>query len=86
MASSLPADDVHHYVVPKVTGDQYFQQTSGIHVSVGKRKGCSLSSRSPAPIAAFMLLQWQGNSVLNLGEINRNNMHTALAFVLTYYR
>jgi hypothetical protein len=24
--------------------------------------------------------------VLNLREINRNNMHTALASVLTYYR
>jgi hypothetical protein len=29
----------------------YFQQTSGIHAPVGTRKGCSLSSRSPAPVA-----------------------------------
>jgi hypothetical protein len=29
--------------------------------------------------------QWQGNGVLNLREINRNNTHTALAYVLTYY-
>jgi hypothetical protein len=47
-ATSSPADDVHHY--PKVTRF-YFQQTSGIHAPVGKRKGCSLSGRSPAPIA-----------------------------------
>jgi hypothetical protein len=31
---------------PKVTWF-YFQQTSGIHAPVGKRKGCSLSGRSP---------------------------------------
>jgi hypothetical protein len=37
------------------------------------------------PQTAFMLPQWQGNSVLNLREINRNNTHTALASVLTYY-
>jgi hypothetical protein len=29
----------------------YFQQTSSIRVPVGKRKVCSLSGRSPAPIA-----------------------------------
>jgi hypothetical protein len=34
---------------------------------------------------AFTLPQWQGNSVLNLQEINRNNTHTALVSVLTYY-
>jgi hypothetical protein len=34
---------------------------------------------------AFMLPQWQGNSVLSLREINRNNTHTALTSVLTYY-
>jgi hypothetical protein len=46
-ATSSPTDDVHP---PKVTMF-YFQQTSGIHAPVGKRKGCSLSGRSPAPIA-----------------------------------
>jgi hypothetical protein len=30
---------------------------------------------------ASMLPPWQGNSVLNLREINRNNKHTALASV-----
>jgi hypothetical protein len=35
---------------PKVTRF-YFQKTSGIHTPVGKTKGCSLSGRSPAPIA-----------------------------------
>jgi hypothetical protein len=34
---------------PKVTRFD-FQQTSDIHSSVGKRKGCSLSCRSPVPI------------------------------------
>jgi hypothetical protein len=36
----------------------------------------------PSWQTAFMLPQWQGNSVLNLREINRNNTHTALASVL----
>jgi hypothetical protein len=51
-ATSSPADDVHHYVIPPkllLTDRFYFQQTSGIHVPVGKRKGGSLSARSPAP-------------------------------------
>jgi hypothetical protein len=64
-ATSSPADDVHHYVIPLkllLTNRFYFQQTSGIHAPVGKRKGCSLSGRSPAPIEAFMLPQWQGNT------------------------
>jgi hypothetical protein len=30
---------------------------------------------------AFMLPPWQGNSVLNLREINRNNKHAALVSV-----
>jgi hypothetical protein len=34
---------------------------------------------------ALMFPPWQGNSALNLREINRNNKHTALASVLTYY-
>jgi hypothetical protein len=34
-----------------LTNRLYFQQTSGIHAPVGKRKVCSLSGRSPAPIA-----------------------------------
>jgi hypothetical protein len=53
-ATSSPADDVHHYIIPQqllLTSRFYFQQTSGIHVPVGKRKGCSSSSRSPGPIA-----------------------------------
>jgi hypothetical protein len=52
--TSPPADDVHHDVIPPkllLTNRVYFQQTSGIHAPVGKRKGCSLSGRSAAPIA-----------------------------------
>jgi hypothetical protein len=53
-----------------------------------KRKGCSLSGRIPAPIADSFhdATMARKHSVLNLREINRNNMHTALASVLTYYR
>jgi hypothetical protein len=65
----------------------YFQQTYGIHAPMGKRKGCSLSGRSPAPIADIFYVGTMAgkHGVLNLQEINRNNMHTALASVLTYY-
>jgi hypothetical protein len=35
----------------------------------------------PPQQTALMLPPWQGNSVLNLREINRNNTHTALASV-----
>jgi hypothetical protein len=55
-ATSSSADDVHHYVIPPkllLTNRVYFQQPSGIHAPVGKRKGGSLSGGSPAPIAEF---------------------------------
>jgi hypothetical protein len=89
-ATSSPADDVHHYVIPQkllLTNRVYFQQTSGIHAPVGKRKGGSLSGRSPASIAdsSNVATIARKHSVLNLREINRNNTHTALASVLTYY-
>jgi hypothetical protein len=52
-----------------------------------EKKGCSLSGRSPAPIAdsSNVFTIARKHSVLNLREINRNNTHTALASVLTYY-
>jgi hypothetical protein len=58
-----------------------------MHAPVGKRKGYSLSGRSPAPIADSCNVATiaRKHSVLNLREINRNNTHTALASVLTYY-
>jgi hypothetical protein len=85
-AASSPADDVHHYVIPSkllLTNRFYFQQTSGIHAPVGKRKGCSLFGRSPAPIADNFNVATMArkHSVLNLQEINRNNKHTALVSV-----
>jgi hypothetical protein len=54
---------------------------------LGKRKGCSLSSRSPASIAdSFNVATMERkHSVLNLREINRNNKHTVLALVWIYY-
>jgi hypothetical protein len=80
----------HHYVIPPkllLTNRFYFQQTSGIHAAVGKIKGSSLSGRSPAPIADSFHVATiaRKHRVLNLREINRNNTHTALAYVLTYY-
>jgi hypothetical protein len=70
-----------------LTNRLYFQQTSGIRAPVGKIKGGSLSGRSPAPIAdsSNVTTIARKHSVLNLREINRNNTHTALASVLTYY-
>jgi hypothetical protein len=52
-----------------------------------KEKAVFLSGRSPAPIADsfFVATIARQHSVLNLREINRNNTHTALASVLTYY-
>jgi hypothetical protein len=65
-ATSSPADDVHHYVIPPkllLTNRFYFQQTPGIHAPVGKRKGGSLSGRSPAPIADnFNIATMEGNT------------------------
>jgi hypothetical protein len=71
---------------PKVTRF-YFQRTSGIYAPVGKMKCCSLSGRGPASIADSFNVATMAreHSVLNLREINRNNTHTALASVLTYY-
>jgi hypothetical protein len=72
---------------PEIYWIFYFQQTSGIHAALGKRKGCSLSVRSPAPIAdSFHVATMERKySVLNLREINKSNTHVALASVLTYY-
>jgi hypothetical protein len=70
-----------------LTNRFYFQQTSGIHAPVGKRKGCSLSGTSPATIADsfHVATMARKHSVLNLRDININNTHTALASVLIYY-
>jgi hypothetical protein len=75
---------LHH--PPKVTRF-YFQQTSGIHVPVGKRKGCSLSGRISAPIAdsSHVATVARTHSVLNLRKIKTNNTHTTTVSVLTYY-
>jgi hypothetical protein len=52
----------------------------------GKRKCCSLFCRSPDPIADSFHVATMARKygLLNLREI-RNNTHTALASVLTYY-
>jgi hypothetical protein len=65
----------------------YFQQTSGIHAPLGKRKCPSLSSRSPAPIADSFHVATVARKhiVLNIRELSRSNTHIAIASVLTYY-
>jgi hypothetical protein len=53
-ATSSPADEVHHYVIPQkllLTNRFYFQQISGIHAPVGKKKMLLLSGSSHALIA-----------------------------------
>jgi hypothetical protein len=86
-ATSSPADDVHHYVIPQKVTTLYFQETSGIHAPVGKRKGCFLSDRIPAHVTDSFRVATMArkHSVLNLREINRHSTHTTLASVLTYY-
>jgi hypothetical protein len=52
-----------------------------------KEKAVLYPIRSPAPLADSFNVATiaRKHSVLNLREINRNNTHTALASVLTYY-
>jgi hypothetical protein len=85
-ATSSPADDVRHYVIPQNVLDYIFNKLP-VFMSQLKKKGCSLFGRSPAPLAnSFHVAPMERkHSVLNLREINRNNTHTALASVLTYY-
>jgi hypothetical protein len=54
---------------------------------MGKRNGCPLSGRNPAPIAdsVHVATMARKHSMLILREINRNNTPTALSSVLTYY-
>jgi hypothetical protein len=66
-----------------LTNKLEFQQTYGIHVPVTKRKGKSSATIAESFHVATVARKL---SVLNLLEINRNNKHTALASVLTYYR
>jgi hypothetical protein len=88
-ATSSPADDVHHYVIPQkllLTNRFYFQQTFGIHALVGKRKCCSLSRSSPAPVAdSFHVATMAWKQRVKFTRISRNNTHTALASVSTFY-
>jgi hypothetical protein len=85
-ATSSPVDDVHHYVISQRLLDSIFNKLP-VFMSQWKKKNCSLSGRSPAPIAdSFRVVTMAGkHSVLNLREINRNNTHTDLVSVLTYY-
>jgi hypothetical protein len=54
-----------------LTNKFYFQLISGIHAPVGKRKGCSLSSRSPAPIADSFHVATMARKHEKLTEITR---------------
>jgi hypothetical protein len=70
---------------PKVTRF-YFQQTL-IFMRQWEKKRLFFIDRSPVPIADsfHVATMARRNSALNLREINRNNTHTALATVLSYY-
>jgi hypothetical protein len=51
-ATSSPADDVHQFIIIQkllLTNRFYFQQTSTIHVPVGKRKGFLYPVEVPPP-------------------------------------
>jgi hypothetical protein len=79
MAALSPADDVHHYVIPQKLLDLIFNKLPVFMCQWGaKKKGCSLSGRSPAPIDSFHVATMVRKDV-KLREININNMHTALA-------
>jgi hypothetical protein len=85
-ASSSAADDVNHYVIPQKLLDSIFNKFP-VFMRQWEKKAVLYPVEVPPPWqTAFMLPQWQGNSVLNLRETNKNNMHTALASVLNYYR
>jgi hypothetical protein len=72
---------LHH--PPKLTRF-YFQQTSCINVPVGKWKGCSLSRKKSRPHCRHLSCCHNGKET-QLVKFTRNNTHTALASVLTYY-
>jgi hypothetical protein len=85
-ATSSPADDVHHYAVPRKLLDSIFNKLP-VFIHQWEKEGCCLSGRSSAPIAGsvHVATMVRKHRVLNLREINRNNTHTDLASVLTYY-
>jgi hypothetical protein len=84
--TSSPADDVHHYVIPQKLLDPIFNKLPVFMRQWEKEKVVLYPAEvQPPQQTAFMLPQWQGNSVLNLRENNRNNKYIALASVLTYY-
>jgi hypothetical protein len=85
-ATSSPADGVHHYVIPQKLLDSIFNKLAVFMRQQEKEKAVLYPVEVPPPWqTTIMLPQWQGNSVLNLRGINRNNTHTALTSVLTYH-
>jgi hypothetical protein len=86
MATSSPPDDVHHYVIPKkLPIDSIFNKLP-VFMRQGKQKAVLYSVKSrPIAHSFHVATMTRKHSVLNLREINRNNTHTALASVLTYY-
>jgi hypothetical protein len=80
-ATSSSAD----YVIPQKLLDSIFNKLPVFMRPWEKEKAALYPAEVLPPYqTTFMLPQWQGN-VLNLREINRNNTHTALSSVLTYY-
>jgi hypothetical protein len=55
-ATSPPADDIHHYVISQKLLDSIFNKLPLFIRHWEKRKGCSVSGRSPALIADSSLV------------------------------
>jgi hypothetical protein len=87
MATSSPADDVHHYVIPQKLLDSIFNKLP-LFMHQWEKKAVLYLVEVPPPMADSFHVATMARkySMLNLREINRNNMHTTLACVLTYYR
>jgi hypothetical protein len=87
-ATSLPADDVHNYIIPQKLLDAIFNKRPVfMHQWERQKAVLYLVEVLPALIAdsLYVATMARKHSVLNLLEINTNNMHTALTSVLTYY-
>jgi hypothetical protein len=87
-AISSPANDVQHYVIPENLLDSIFNKLPVFMRQWEEEKAILYPVEVPPPIADsfHVATMARKHGVLNLREMNRNNMHTALDSVLTYYR
>jgi hypothetical protein len=85
-ATSSPADDVHHYVIPQKLLDYIFNKFPVFMHQWEKERDLLYPAKScPHSRQLSCYTMARKHSVLNLREINRKNTHAALASVLTYY-